>query len=86
MTFTVTGTQNPHQIIVRKKIQKHAAWSRASRRATILAATIASFGLFANSPADFIGFMIEVPRIGPIEGFFLPANPTMWGDFGGGAK
>jgi len=56
---------------VRENIQKGAELNAAFILMNILAATIASYGLFANSPAIIIGAMIVAMLLGPIAGIAL---------------
>jgi len=61
---------NQHQA-VRATIHKNAELSVAFMVMNMLAATIASYGLFANSPAVIIGAMIIAMLLGPITGVSL---------------
>lgn len=56
---------------VRAKIRNDAKFSGAYLVMNALAATIASYGLFANSPAVVIGAMIIALLLGPIVGVSL---------------
>ncbi len=56
---------------VREKIRNEAAFGGAYLVMNALAATIASYGLFANSPAVVIGAMIIALLLGPIVGISL---------------
>jgi uncharacterized hydrophobic protein (TIGR00271 family) len=56
---------------VREKIREGAQLNLAFLVMNILAATIASYGLFANSPAVVIGAMIVAMLLGPIAGVAL---------------
>lgn len=60
-----------HEEIVRAGIHSGAELSAAFILMNILAATIASYGLFANSPAVVIGAMIIAMLLGPITGISL---------------
>jgi uncharacterized hydrophobic protein (TIGR00271 family) len=56
---------------VRENIRKAAELNIAFLLMNVLAATIASYGLFANSPAVIIGAMIVAMLLGPIAGIAL---------------
>lgn len=56
---------------VREKIREDASSSKAHLLMNTLAATIASYGLLANSPAVVIGAMIVAMLLGPIVGVSL---------------
>ena len=56
---------------VRENIHKGAELNSAFILMNILAATIASYGLFANSPAIIIGAVIVAMLLGPIAGIAL---------------
>lgn len=56
---------------VRENIRDDASFGKAHLLMNILAATIASYGLFANSPAVVIGAMIVAMLLGPIVGVSL---------------
>jgi uncharacterized hydrophobic protein (TIGR00271 family) len=56
---------------VRENIRKGAELDAAFLLMNILAATIACYGLFANSPAVIIGAMIVAMLLGPISGVAL---------------
>lgn len=71
MTEAVENTEDLHRIIVRENIRTGAELSSAYIFMNILAATIASYGLFANSPAVVIGAMIVAMLLGPIAGIAL---------------
>ena len=71
MTNTVSISQKNHQDTVRENIHNAAALSSAYLLMNVLAATIASYGLLANSPAVVIGAMIVAMLLGPIEGVAL---------------
>jgi uncharacterized hydrophobic protein (TIGR00271 family) len=60
-----------HEDVVRAGIHSGAELSVAFILMNILAATIASYGLFANSPAVVIGAMIIAMLLGPITGISL---------------
>jgi len=57
--------------IIRNSISNGAELSAAYLFMNMLAATIASYGLFANSPAVIIGAMIIAMLLGPITGISL---------------
>lgn len=59
------------QETVRKNIRTDASFTRAHLLMNALAAMIASYGLFANSPAVVIGAMIVAMLLGPIVGISL---------------
>lgn len=59
------------QETVRDNIRTEASLSGAHLLMNALAATIASYGLFANSPAVVIGAMIVAMLLGPIVGVSL---------------
>jgi uncharacterized hydrophobic protein (TIGR00271 family) len=63
--------QNQHQETVRENIRIGAAFNKAHLLMNVLAATIASYGLLANSPAVVIGAMIVAMLLGPIAGISL---------------
>ena len=63
--------QNHWQEAVRENIRKGAELSVAFILMNVLAATIACYGLFANSPAVIIGAMIVAMLLGPIAGVAL---------------
>ncbi len=69
--MTVPVLQNQHQETVRESIRKGATFNRAYVLMNVLAAVIASYGLFANSPAVVIGAMIVAMLLGPIAGIAL---------------
>jgi uncharacterized hydrophobic protein (TIGR00271 family) len=56
---------------IRAAIHRGAELSAAYLLMNVLAATIASYGLFANSPAVVIGAMIIAMLLGPITGISL---------------
>jgi uncharacterized membrane protein len=60
-----------HRNSVRAAIHHGAELSGAYLLMNVLAATIASYGLFANSPAVVIGAMIIAMLLGPITGISL---------------
>jgi uncharacterized hydrophobic protein (TIGR00271 family) len=64
-------SQNEWQETVRKNIHLGAELNRAFIFMNVLAATIACYGLFANSPAVIIGAMIVAMLLGPIAGLSL---------------
>lgn len=63
--------QDQHWETIRQNIRRGAALNRSYLLMNILAATIASYGLFANSPAVVIGAMIVAMLLGPIIGVAL---------------
>lgn len=65
-SFNTTHKQN-----VRETIRNNAELSVAFMVMNMLAATIASYGLFVNSPAVIIGAMIIAMLLGPITGVSL---------------
>ena len=60
-----------HRQAVRESIRTNAELNIAFMLMNMLAATIASYGLFANSPAVIIGAMIIAMLLGPITGVSL---------------
>jgi uncharacterized hydrophobic protein (TIGR00271 family) len=62
---------NQHQDTVRENIRNGAVLSNAYLLMNILAATIATYGLFGNSPAVVISAMIVALLLGPIVGVSL---------------
>ena len=68
---TIPVLQNQYQEAIRESICKDATFDRAYLLMNVLAATIASYGLFANSPAVVIGAMIVAMLLGPIAGIAL---------------
>jgi uncharacterized hydrophobic protein (TIGR00271 family) len=71
MTIAVPISQNQHRDTVRDNIRNDAVLSRAYLVMNVLAATIASYGLFGNSPAVVISAMIVAMLLGPIVGVSL---------------
>jgi len=69
--MSATASQSQWQETVREHIHKEAAFSRAYLMMNALAATIASYGLLADSPAVVIGAMIVAMLLGPIVGISL---------------
>jgi len=69
--MSVAASQSQWQETVRDYIRKDASFSKAHLLMNALAATIASYGLFANSPAVVIGAMIVAMLLGPIAGVSL---------------
>lgn len=63
--------QNEWQESVRENIRKGAELNKAFLLMNVLAATIATYGLLANSPAIIIGAMIVAMLLGPITGVAL---------------
>lgn len=56
----ITAPQSQWQETVRENIREDASFSKEYLLMNALAGTIASYGLFANSPALVIGAMIVV--------------------------
>ncbi|MBV5316278.1 MAG: DUF389 domain-containing protein [Desulfobulbaceae bacterium] len=71
MSSQVNYSSIQHKETVRAGIHAGAELSVAFILMNILAATIASYGLFANSPAVVIGAMIIAMLLGPITGISL---------------
>jgi uncharacterized hydrophobic protein (TIGR00271 family) len=71
MTNAIVASKNQHQNAVRHSIYDGATLSSAYLLMNILAATIATYGLFANSPAVVISAMIVAMLLGPIVGVSL---------------
>jgi len=69
--MTVPVLENQHQETVRENFRAGAKFNKAYLLMNVLAATIASYGLFANSPAVVIGAMIIAMLLGPIAGIAL---------------
>jgi uncharacterized hydrophobic protein (TIGR00271 family) len=69
--MSATASQSQWQEHVRDHIREDASFSNAYLLMNVLAATIASYGLFANSPAVVIGAMIVAMLLGPIVGVSL---------------
>lgn len=69
--MSTTGPKSQWQETVRENIREDASFSKAHLLMNALAATIASYGLFANSPAVVIGAMIVAMLLGPIVGVSL---------------
>ncbi|MEM3422041.1 MAG: TIGR00341 family protein [Candidatus Hadarchaeum sp.] len=69
--MSATASQSQWQETVRGNIREDASFSKAHLLMNALAATIASYGLFANSPAVVIGAMIVAMLLGPIVGVSL---------------
>ena len=69
--MSATASQSQRQETVRDRIREDASYSNAHLLMNALAATIASYGLFANSPAVVIGAMIVAMLLGPIVGVSL---------------
>ncbi len=63
--------QNHHRKEVREDIHQGGEFNWANLMMNVLAATIASYGLFANSPAVVIGAMIVAMLLQPIAGIAL---------------
>lgn len=68
---TAAESHGRWQDSVRASIREEASFSRAHLLMNALAATMASYGLFANSPAVVIGAMIVAMLLGPIVGISL---------------
>ncbi len=71
MTIAVVDSETKHQDSVRESIRNGAVLSSAYLLMNVLAATIATYGLFANSPAVVISAMIVAVLLGPIVGVSL---------------
>ena len=71
MAIAVAVSKNQHQDTVREDIRNGAALNRAYLLMNVLAAAIASYGLFGNSPAVVISAMIVAVLLGPIVGVSL---------------
>lgn len=69
--MSATASQSQWQETVRENIREDASFSKAHLLMNALAATIASYGLYANSPAVVIGAMIVAMLLGPIVGVSL---------------
>ncbi len=69
--MSAIASQSEWQETVRENIRDDASFSKAHLLMNVLAATIASYGLFANSPAVVIGAMIVAMLLGPIVGVSL---------------
>lgn len=69
--MTSITSPNQHLENIRESIRQGAAFDQAFLLMNVLAATIASYGLFANSPAVVIGAMIVAMLLGPIAGTAL---------------
>ncbi|MBK6598728.1 MAG: TIGR00341 family protein [Proteobacteria bacterium] len=69
--MSTTDPKSQWQETVRVNIREDASFSKAHLLMNALAATIASYGLFANSPAVVIGAMIVAMLLGPIVGVSL---------------
>jgi len=67
----ITDPQSQWQETVRENIREDASFSKEYLLMNALAGTIASYGLFANSPAVVIGAMIVAMLLGPIVGVSL---------------
>ena len=78
--MSIPAYNNEWQESVRENIRNGAELNIAFVLMTVLAATIASYGLFANSPAVIIGAMIVAMLLGPIGGIALSlvdSNPRL---------
>ncbi|BAH75118.1 hypothetical membrane protein [Solidesulfovibrio magneticus RS-1] len=71
MPMDTASADERHKQAVRQTIQENAKLCVAFMVMNMLAATIASYGLFANSPAVIIGAMIIAMLLGPITGVSL---------------
>lgn len=69
--MSAKASQDQWQETVRDHIREDASFSYAHLLMNALAATIASYGLFANSPAVVIGAMLVAMLMGPIVGVSL---------------
>lgn len=74
--MTILASQNESSETIRESIRMGATFDRAYLLMNVLAATIASYGLFANSPAVVIGAMIVAMLLGPIAGIALALVDT----------
>ena len=78
--MTAASVQSNWHEAVRANVREDASFSKAHLLMNALAATIASYGLFANSPAVVIGAMIVAMLLGPIAGISLAlvdSDPTI---------
>lgn len=71
MTIALVDSKTQHQNSIRENIRDGAVLSSAYLLMNVLAATIATYGLFANSPAVVISAMIVAVLLGPIVGVSL---------------
>jgi len=71
MTTAVPAFQSPHRHVVSEQIHKDAVLTKEFLVMNTLAAVMASYGLFANSPAVVIGAMIVATLLWPIAGVSL---------------
>jgi hypothetical protein len=71
MSTASRATKNQHQDSVRETIRNGAVLSNAYLLMNVLAAAIATYGLFGNSPAVVISAMIVAVLLGPIVGVSL---------------
>lgn len=71
MSTTTEVSSEQHKETARLGIQAGAELSTAYLLMNVLAATIASYGLFVNSPAVIIGAMLIAMLLGPITGISL---------------
>jgi uncharacterized hydrophobic protein (TIGR00271 family) len=71
MTKTVVVTKKQHRDSIRENIRNGAVLSSPYMLMNVLAAIIATYGLFANSPAVVISAMIVAVLLGPIVGVSL---------------
>ncbi|MGA9121217.1 MAG: DUF389 domain-containing protein, partial [Bacteroidota bacterium] len=71
MKSSVLVSQNQLRETVRENIRDGAVLSSAYLLMNVLAATIATYGLFANSPAVVISAMIVAVLLGPIVAISL---------------
>jgi uncharacterized hydrophobic protein (TIGR00271 family) len=71
VAIAVAVSKNQHQDTVREDIRNGAVLSRAYLLMNVLAAAIASYGLFGNSPSVVISAMIVAVLLGPIVGVSL---------------
>jgi len=69
--MTDPSLENQDRETIRESIRKGATFDRAHLLMNVLAATIASYGLFVNSPAVVIGAMIIGMLMGSIAGVAL---------------
>ena len=69
--MSTAASQSQWQETVRNHIREDASFSYAHLLMNALSATIASYGLLANSPAVVIGAMLVAMLMGPIAGISL---------------
>ena len=71
MTIAALVSQKSSSGSYTRNIRVGAALSKDNLLMNVLAATMASYGLFANSPAVVIGAMVVAMLLGPILGVSL---------------